>query len=176
LARKISTGTEYVQGDAGGWHAWSHDGSRYVIAASRIQQGKQFFPRDLVAYIFDTQTPAWLNFVTLGRPTLDIFVSGGSIILAGQRPNCLWVHNGNQIPAFTNTNPQGVVRRVSFLGPTLIDYVIEQKNTSDQTTGFLRLQRTITLATGAMSAISQVDSIAVNHLAPPTLPSWLYVP
>jgi hypothetical protein len=98
----------------------------------------------------------------------------------GQRPNCLWVHNGNQVTGFSNSDPKGIIRRVNVLNNgTLIDYVIQASVAQDppDTTGYLRLQRTITLSTGAMSAIAQVDSITFNPLAPPaTMPTWLQIP
>ncbi len=177
VARKISTGTEYIiseqtSGMGGGFNQWAHDGSRYIIGARRITHGKQFFLRDLVAFIFDTQAPGWLNFATLGRPTLDIFRGVGS----GQKPLCLWVKNGRQVTGFEGSDPLGIVRRFTFITPTLIDFVIEQKTADNDiniTSAFLRCQRTFNLALGGMSAIVTVATHNVNPVAP-TSPDWLY--
>jgi parallel beta-helix repeat protein len=179
VARKISTGAEYINseqtaGIGGGYNRWANDGSRYIIGARRVTHGKQFFYRDLVAYIFDTQAPEkWLNFATLGRPTLDIFRAVG----AGQKPLALWVKNGNQVTGFENSDPLGIVRRFTFISATLIDFVLEQRigdNDGNITAAFVRCQRQFTLATGAMSAISIVATHTVNA-AIPTAPAWLYV-
>lgn len=158
VARKLSTGQEFINPLGGGWQTWATDG-RYVIGAKRVHQGKQFFHRDLVAYIFDTQQEKWLDFAALGRSVLDIFhdASGTAHNLG------LWVHNGNQSSLYTNTNPRGIVlpKRPKFITPTLIDYVIDQRsgNTYDPagvTIGLLHLQREIVLATGYMGPITVV--------------------
>jgi len=183
VARKISTGAEYVisaqnGGMGGGYNQWANDG-RYIVGAKRVHQGKQFQYRDLVAYIFDSRagSEGWLNFASLGRPTLDIFRGTG----AGQKPLALWVKNGNQVDNFNGTDPKGIVRRFNFKTPTLIDFVLEQRinpvnhNEDDQspTSAFLRCQRSFVLVSGEMSAFNVVDTWPVDS-GNPQPPPWLY--
>jgi len=168
IARKSTTGVEYRNEEGGAWQTWAHDG-RYVIGAKRIHHGKQFHSRDAIAYIFDTQLEKWLNFVELGRPLMDIFRGVGS----GQKSPALWVHNGKQVNGFEGNDIGGViVRRMTFLSPTVLDYVlVEQPESNHPSNSFYRMQRTFILATGEMSAPTIIDHVPTNMNS---LPTWLY--
>lgn len=148
--------------NGGGTIVGANDG-RYIVMAQRVSQGKNDLPLDLIAVIFDTQTQQYLNFSTL--PILQVFRGVGS----GQKPQALWIKNGRQVSGFEGTDPIGAVRRISFLQPNIIEFVITQTATNELTNNILRCTRTIDLTNGSLGNII-VETYPFNSSLP--LPSW----
>lgn len=168
VARKLSNSVETtvkITEQDGGYSVFTND-SRYIGVANAVKQGKNFDPQDLVAMIFDTLAGTWLDFSA--QPILNVFREVGG----GAKPNCLWVKNGNQVGGFENSDPGGRVRRITWLSPGLLEWVTMQVNSNAVAVSYERYQRSITLSSGVMAAITQTASWPVNITAP-TEPSWL---
>lgn len=169
VAREIVTGTESVLvGVNAAPFEFVSDSVRAMIAV-KLSQGKSNVWSECAAAIFDFVAGGWMDFSAL--PTLQVFRVTG----VGQKPNWLWIKNGESVSGFEGNDPAGMhpVVRVTWLSTSRIEFVtLQYDNNNIFPIAFHLWQRDVA-PTGMGPMQEMVVSWPVDRNNP-TEPTWLH--